>query len=519
MRFNPILILLLTFIVHAGAVSAQQSPVLPAVVQQQIDDQTALVARLDLSQSTVAQIDEFLSMMADPTRWFGMRAVDFHHVLERLRTTRVSAPQRMNDVFILLSTSDLPSNGMTFVIPVAGTEADRTAVADSLKSPNAGKTEVVADGVLYFTNKRRVASPGSTGSARPEFAAALAEIKGSHVQIAVSLGPDARRVLREQFPVVPDELGGGAGLPLADGWKWMALGVTLSPKPEIQFKLQAVDAQTAEACEKIITAVEKWALSTDLIKSSGIATEGLLKSLVPIRQGDRLSQVFNEANGGSQRLIEGLGRSLVVHILRNGLRSRTRNNLKQLGLAMHNFHDVDGSFPAPAIRGADGKKLLSWRVRLLPYLDGGALYKEFHLNEPWDSEHNRKLITRMPEVFISANINAKQSAQGLTTYLGAAGERCVFSGPDGTKIKQIKDGTSNTIAVVDDSADRAVYWTQPEDLVVDLKQPLKGLGGQQEGLFQALMCDGSARGIPYTIKPENLRRLFQIDDGETVEEF
>ena len=80
-------------------------------------------------------------------------------------------------------------------------------------------------------------------------------------------------------------------------------------------------------------------------------------------------------------------------------RIQLSNDLKQLALAVHNYHDTNGRFPAAAIYDKNGKPLLSWRVMLLPYLDQNELYKEFHLNEPWDSEHNKKLLEKMPAVF------------------------------------------------------------------------------------------------------------------------
>jgi hypothetical protein len=232
----------------------------------------------------------------------------------------------------------------------------------------------------------------------------------------------------------------------------------------------------------------------------------------------QLSIVIDKSNGAQAAVVNELAVPLLVRLQRNALIRRTNDNLKQLGLAMHNYHDVYGGFPAPATLSPDGKKLLSWRVALLPYLDHGPLYKEFHLNEPWDSEHNRQLIARMPDVFASASTSGKQRAQGLTTYLGINADKCLFAGPDGKKIKQIKDGTSNTICIVDANADRAVVWTQPGDLQVDLQNPLLGLDGQPEGMFRGLMCDGSARAVRYTLKPETLRRLFQIDDGNPIDE-
>src|SRR6476646_454448 len=68
-------------------------------------------------------------------------------------------------------------------------------------------------------------------------------------------------------------------------------------------------------------------------------------------------------------------------------RLRGANKLKQLALAFHDFADKNGgAFPTDAIRDKNGKALLSWRVALLPFLEEGTLYKQFKLDEPWDSD-------------------------------------------------------------------------------------------------------------------------------------
>ena len=81
------------------------------------------------------------------------------------------------------------------------------------------------------------------------------------------------------------------------------------------------------------------------------------------------------------------------------IRAQCTNNEKQIALALHNYHDQHNSFPPAFSQGKDGKPLLSWRVLILPFLDQQqALYDQFHLDEAWDSPHNRTLIAKMPAV-------------------------------------------------------------------------------------------------------------------------
>lgn len=197
-------------------------------------------------------------------------------------------------------------------------------------------------------------------------------------------------------------------------------------------------------------------------------------------------------------------------------RNMTSNNLKQQMLAMLNHEALHRTFPAAAISDKQGKRLLSWRVKLLPLLEEEALYKEFHLDEPWDSEHNRKLIQRMPAVYADPS-NPQLAEAGKTRYLVPTGPAALFQGDKPPAINQITDGTSRTLAIVEVVPEKAVIWTKPEDIEVDPKNPLDGLEHSRGPGFEAAFCDGSVRMLMDTIDPETLRRLFDPRDGQAVD--
>ena len=125
----------------------------------------------------------------------------------------------------------------------------------------------------------------------------------------------------------------------------------------------------------------------------------------------------------------------------------------------------------------------------------------------------------MPQVFASPNVSPEQRTEGRTTYLGLIAKKSLFGSNEGIPIRLIRDGLSNTIAIVDANGDRAVPWTKPEDLIVDLDRPHEGLMGQDGGGFWAGICDGSVRRIPEKIKVSTLRNLIQIDDGHPIEAY
>jgi len=196
-------------------------------------------------------------------------------------------------------------------------------------------------------------------------------------------------------------------------------------------------------------------------------------------------------------------------------RTQIRNQLKQIGLAMHNYHDVYSEFPAHAIY-KDKKPLLSWRVAVLPYIGQGALYEEFHLDEPWDSEHNKKLIEKMPDVYKNPNID---NGDFKTTLLLLTGPDAAFFEDEPKRIRDFTDGTSNTLLCVEADEDQGVIWTKPGDLEFDEKKPLKGLGGLRPGGFNALLCDGSVRFISVNIDLDLLRALVTPAGAEVIGAF
>lgn len=192
------------------------------------------------------------------------------------------------------------------------------------------------------------------------------------------------------------------------------------------------------------------------------------------------------------------------------------NNMKQVMLALHCIHDERGFFPPAASRSNDGKLLLSWRVAILPYLEQGNLYQQFKLDEPWDSDHNKKLVEKMPPVYRSRN--PKLTAEGKTTILAPIGEHTIFP-PDGKKmgIRNMIDGTSQTIAVVEATDDKAVIWTKPDDLEVDWAKPHTGLTGPDRDSFLAALGDGSVSHFLASIPATTLKGMLTCDGNEIVD--
>lgn len=202
-----------------------------------------------------------------------------------------------------------------------------------------------------------------------------------------------------------------------------------------------------------------------------------------------------------------------VQAARNAARrTASSNNLRQLLIACHNYHDAHGRLPARANFDKEGKRLLSWRVHLLPYMDEEALYDQFHLDEPWDSPHNKALIDKMPAVFRNPDL----ASTTKTNYLAVAGEGTLFDGEEGTRFSEVLDGTSNTIMMIEVDEDHAVTWTRPDDWEYEADGEFEGLGRLRPGIVQIGISDGSV----HTLTRENLDRvrgMFTKAGGERVD--
>ncbi len=190
-------------------------------------------------------------------------------------------------------------------------------------------------------------------------------------------------------------------------------------------------------------------------------------------------------------------------------RAQGSNQLKLIGLAIHNYASDHNRLPPQAITDKAGKPLLSWRVAILPYLEHDDLYKQFKLDEPWDSAHNKKLLAKMPKVFVHPSAKLKDPTQ--TVYQGFAGKGTLFEPGQKLFFTQVLDGTSNTILVAE--AAEGVPWTKPEDMGYDPKKPLPKLGGHSEGGFSVLWCDGSTDSIRKDFDEAMFRLAITRDDG------
>lgn len=188
------------------------------------------------------------------------------------------------------------------------------------------------------------------------------------------------------------------------------------------------------------------------------------------------------------------------------------NQLRQIALACLNYESAHLRFPGN-ITDADGKPLLSWRVAILPFIEQNDLYSQFHLDEPWDSEHNIKLLDQLPEIYANLQVDSDTK----TVFLGFEGPGTIFEPEKKIGFGQITDGSSNTILCVEANPESAIEWTKPSDLKFDPEKDVTQVGDMRPSGFIAVLCDGSTHIVSRDLDQDTLKFLIQRNDGNVAE--
>jgi type II secretory pathway pseudopilin PulG len=254
-------------------------------------------------------------------------------------------------------------------------------------------------------------------------------------------------------------------------------------------------------------------------------TESAIMSGNPYESPDTIGEPPPRKTGAlGRRLVELLSVIAVIGILLamllpnvRGAREPARrmqcsNNLKQIGLALHNYHDEYGAFPPAYTVDEDGTPLHSWRTLILPYLEQKSLYEKLDLSKPWDDPANEEAYETPIDAYHCPSAILPPTH---TTYLAVVAPNGCFSPTGSRRFSEITDENGLTLMVVDVDAKRHVHWMSPKDIgegwIVNLRT-VEGLS--HPGGMQAVRVDGSVRFVSSEASPAALRALVSIDGDD-----
>ena len=462
-------------------------------IEKYLDSQTVVVGWIDISKIDLQQFAAFQEKLGQPPQ----------PNMAEVKATRDALVQlKVNRIYWISDLAGLMKGPQSIVIPTPNPQA----VAILLQAINPTSTtphvlEVDGECLIGTTRQAVHNLRDKTGDVVPQLLEAMAAIDAPHG--IVLAGPDNLAASMAGMMLAFASTQGEAYMKIAidmathvSSIQWVALSVELPPTSG---RLR-IEMKSAEAANQFVTSANRLSSSQPEIDATPLKVFAVDKSV----------QLTTTSVEDTLKKLETLRR-----LLGAGPVSDAPNSMKNLALAMHNFHGAMGALPAQSLVDQQGKRLLSWRVMVLPYLEQSALYQEFHLDEPWDSEHNRTLIDKMPAVFRSAGGKAKP---GTTRFVAPLTNRSTMGrvGPS-VKIQDITDGTSNTIWLVQADEPHAVIWTKPDDLVIDEKDPIGSVIGPETKRFPVGLADGSVRILSRDTDPSTLMSLFSIDGGETID--
>lgn len=202
-------------------------------------------------------------------------------------------------------------------------------------------------------------------------------------------------------------------------------------------------------------------------------------------------------------------------------RSQSKNNLKQIGLSLMNYHDVHRQFPPSGTFDEFGHGQHGWITHMLPYFDQEELHSTIDLQSPWNSERNAPLMKTHLPALLNPGLTWETArvAGGFAATHYAANPKFLRVNSS-LQSSDVKDGLSNVL-VAGEIKDGIPAWGSPGNFrSTELKLDSPGaFGSPSTGVVQFVLGDGTVRAISENIDPEVLKALFDPSDGQTLGDF
>ncbi len=215
-------------------------------------------------------------------------------------------------------------------------------------------------------------------------------------------------------------------------------------------------------------------------------------------------------------------------------RTDCKNRIRQIAIAMHNWHDAFGRLPDMAI--SDGTNpTRSWRVELLPFMEGDSTRQKYRDDRRWDDAENLPVAQtnlqdlRCPSVKHAQNQH-DEFGRYFTHYLAVTGPNTIFANGKGMNLDDIAngDGTTKTLLLVEASG-RNIVWTEPRDADTAV-QPI-GINLLGNSVYDSpsllstyhpaganiAFADASTFTVPKKIDPKILKALTTTNGNDPAE--
>lgn len=495
-----------------------------------VNDDTFAIAEVNLATVSANGGNWIVGPLAQQlTQFLGTEAAEPAAVGKAIGSLNAAGAER---AFVVMGLGDLYLNGGPLLVvtadldhPPSGVEAVLQRLSNEIAAvnpalPNFGVRRHGSRSVLFGPEQTVARYAAIIASERSDLVEPLHQLsaEGATVALVFSPGSEFRRVVRELWPSLPEPLAAWKG-ELADRWLRLEFAAQLQGVPSARLVMRATDAASAELFAKLLrslpSACEQFREFGDARQDLQRYLQLIVDAVPPEVEGMRVVMQLPTDAAKLAKLTE-LTSEAKEAALESTRRRQRMQKFKEISLAILNYESAKKHLPPPAICDANGKPLLSWRVAILPYLDQTELYKKFRLDEPWDSPHNLPWSKVMVEAY-SDPAFPELARESKTTYVLPAGAGTALDSKTGATFRDIRDGTSMTIMLVEVPPEGAVVWTKPEDWEVDMDDPFHGLRRTDRDYFAAAWCDGRASIIRTDVKPEVLKAILTRAGSETVD--
>ncbi len=246
------------------------------------------------------------------------------------------------------------------------------------------------------------------------------------------------------------------------------------------------------------------------------------RPLPPSKQSITSTSMRRIVGWGLSLLVIGILVGMLLPPVTRGIRPAARradcmNNMRQLVLALHNYHASKGHFPPAYIADENGNPMHSWRVLILPYLDQQDLFERYSMEEPWDGPNNRLLADEKVAFFGCPSHYSPEHEANYTSYCLVTGKGTLFDADQTRELSDIRDGSSNTVILVEVNHGD-IQWMEPRDLTIEEAVNVFEQASADDhvshhpGIQIVAFADGSIQTLPASSTRDELLKLFLIAD-------